>query len=196
MLVASTHLINSNGREQGVGLIELLVSLIIFTVCIVSLTKMQFNSSMGSVDNHQRSVALWAARGLVDRISANYSQNSIREYQSVLSDFAGCDSSTPKRCETTSSTTQAQSCDASELAEYDVWSTVCDTNNGLDVSLINYSFDLICAGICTTDSNIQLDVSWVSRVSDSDARLNTTTSIAGADEVASNLDFITLQFRP
>lgn len=57
---------------------ELLISLILFMICVIALTNMQMKSGMESLDNQQRSSALWKARGLIDRISANKTTAAIK----------------------------------------------------------------------------------------------------------------------
>jgi hypothetical protein len=143
---------------------------------------------MESLDNHQRAVALWSARGLVDRIFANNRPDSISEYEKRINSIADCTAYTVTYCEAQSTASEVPSCSATELAAHDVWSTFCEGENSVSAQLIEYDAELTCNGPCTTDSDMELRLSWISKISDSDER-STTLSLGARD-------FITLSFRP
>ncbi len=181
-------------RQTGVGMIELQVAILIFIVCIVSLTKMQLKAGMEGLDNYQRSTALMSSQALMDRISANNSGTALSEYINRVQEISNCGSYTPKQCQATSSNA-AEACTVTDMAAFDVWDVFCSDEQGLDSRLVDYTAELTCDGTCTPNPDMTLRVSWVSRYADTDERLNETTEY-GNTEVASNLDFISLQFRP
>jgi type IV pilus modification protein PilV len=183
-------------RENGIGLIELLIALLLFGVCIVALSQMQIKTGMQGLDNHQRAIALWSARGLIDRISANSSDEGITEYQTRIAAINDCQAFSVKQCESVPSGSEVSACSPSELAAHDVWSTFCEGEDSLSSQLIDYQANLTCDGPCTADSNMTLRLSWISRVSDSDRRLKSVTTDTTGTQTPSNFDFITLEFRP
>lgn len=183
-------------REAGVGLIELLVALLLFTVCVVSLTQMQFKAAMASMDNHQRAVALGSARAMIDRISVNNNLDALTEYTTLLAKEDICAVEPIKSCEANLSKTSSDTCSATEIATYDVWSIFCDGNSSISEQLVDYRADLTCTGVCSTTSDMTLRVSWISRVSDNDSRIEASTKNANGTDTPNNLDFVELGFRP
>lgn len=181
--------------EKGVGMVELLVAILIFTICILNLTTMQLKAGMDSLDNHQRSIALTSAKGLIDRITANNSNAALLEYRNRITQISDCSSFIPKRCEATPGNASAESCSVTELAAFDVWNVFCSVEAGLESKLIEYRAELACIGVCTANPNMILRILWVSKYADTDERLTESTTY-GDMEIASNLDFLTLQFRP
>lgn len=183
-------------RQYGIGLMELLISLILFMICVVALTNMQMKSGMESLDNQQRSAALWKARGLIDRISANKTNAAIVQYQSSIAQSDTCPKQPVKRCEPSSASSTTAQCTSKEMAVYDVWSVFCETETGLSSQLIEHSASLSCTGACTPSSNMTLRIAWVSKYSDSDNRRSNTVKDGDGNAMAANQDYIALDFRP
>jgi len=182
--------------QKGMGLIELMMAVLIFAVCIAGLTTMQLKSGMSSLDSHQRSVALWRARGLVDRITVNNSEEALKAYQTGLRDLTSCPKTAPRLCEATTSNRNPAACSVVALANNDIWDVFCDDDDGLDNQLIDFNASLTCAGTCAPNVNMVLQVSWISKVADSDTRLSTKKTAVGSMSIAANQDFIALDFQP
>lgn len=175
---------------------ELLISLILFMICVIALTNMQMKSGMESLDNQQRSSALWKARGLIDRISANKTTAAIKQYQTSIAQSSTCPKQPAKQCETMATTFSTPQCTSKELAAYDVWSVFCDEDTGLSSQLIDHNASLGCTGPCTPSSNMTLRIAWVSKYSDSDNRRSRTIKDRDGNTIDANQDYIALDFRP
>ena len=180
--------------ESGIALIELLVALVLFAVCVVVLSQMQMRSVMQSFDSHQRSFALWQGKALIARMSANNSSNALAAYQKHVLNMRPCASAPVKQCEGTPSNPDAAACDAQEMAGFDVWVTFCG-DSGLDSTLVDYTAELNCPGGCIPGANINLRISWVSKSTDNDSELREAKVTRDGVSTDANLDFISLDFR-
>ena len=58
-------------RQAGITLVEVLVTLLIFTVGLLGLAGLQLKALQGASDSIQRSQATWIINDLADRIYAN-----------------------------------------------------------------------------------------------------------------------------
>lgn len=127
--------------QAGATIIEALVALFVFAVGALGIAALQTTSMVRSDDVKQRSVAIWKAQELADRIKATktvidpngLADEFIAEIGSddisVIGDPSSsggfsCPSTAPTSC-------AAGSCDIAELVEYDVWSVLCDPKNGV-----------------------------------------------------------------
>lgn len=171
-------------NQSGVSLIEVLVSLLLFGVSVMGYSALQTRSMQESLDSQQRSIALWRAHGLVDRMSVNNSDDALAQYNSAIGDFDVCPDAPPADCAEVGGA--ADTCSATDLADYDVWSAFCGVDGGADSQLIDFSVDLTCAAACAAGEDMTITVNWVSKAAESNANLS-------ADAAAEQ---ITLRFRP
>jgi len=82
--------------QHGVTMIEAMISILLFAVGALGLVALQYSSMAGAADNQQRTVAIWKAEELVNRINANSGQiqTYINQVGNNSLDTIGVDSTT------------------------------------------------------------------------------------------------------
>lgn len=78
-------LINNTMRQQGISMIEALVSLLIISIGLLGIASLQISSIKQSSSAHWHSQAVWANYEMTDRISAN-STDSFANYADIDTD--------------------------------------------------------------------------------------------------------------
>ena len=186
--------IYSMPRPRGASLIELMVSLFVFTIGVLGFASLQSRSLQGTFDNGQRDQVVWMTQSLVDRIRINKDQSA--GYAALLSDFGAnsCTTSigTPPSCGQTGGAA-ATECTATQMVTYDVWDVVCSNNFQGASATKGLEIDLSCAGTCE-DTDLTLSTTWCSRGIESAEGLNAAESDSCANTVAQMR--YTLSFRP
>lgn len=108
---------NLEKKNRGVGLIEVLISLLVITIGILGMAGVHSSSLQYNQSSYVQSQATFLATDMLDRIQANNSlAKSGTSYQVGLNDleYSQCiESSYPNSCE-------AGSCTPQEMAAYDV----------------------------------------------------------------------------
>ncbi|WP_020581528.1 type IV pilus modification protein PilV [Endozoicomonas elysicola] len=108
---------NFEKKNRGVGLIEVLISLLIITIGILGMAGVHSSSLQYNQSSYVQSQATFLATDMLDRIQANSSlAKSSANYQVGLGDleFSQCiESSYPTHCE-------AGNCTPQEMAFYDI----------------------------------------------------------------------------
>ena len=105
--------VNQSGkfkRQSGVGLIEVLISMLIFAVGLLGLTTMQLGAKRGSYEATQRSVATSLARDIFARMRSN--PGVLSSY--VVSELGSSTVAAGTNC-------NASSCTTAQLAERDLY---------------------------------------------------------------------------
>lgn len=171
-------------KQSGVSLIEVLISLLLFGISVMGYSALQTRSMQESLDNQQRSIALWRANGLIDRISANNSIDAIEAYDDSINNFDECASSPPANCAELGGA--ADECSSDELAQYDVWSSFCGVDGGAQSKLIDFSAALACDGACAPGVDMTITINWFSKAVE--GTLNMTE--------AASVEQVSLEFRP
>ena len=171
-------MIKINQRQYGVTLIELMVALFIFSIGLLGFATLQTRSLQESVDSGQRSVALWRAQELSDRIRANSGQ--LDTYLTSVNNGAICES-TPTRCADYlggGTVVAATACTADEMAVFDTWDVLCNGEDATSDVLIDSVITLNCndsdsadALNCSPGSDLSIDACWTSKAASSDNQL-------------------------
>lgn len=180
-------------QQRGVTLIEALISILVFTVGALGLAALQLTALSASGDSQQRSVAIWKAQELADRIRSN--PNLLPDYITQIGRtnraFIGVDNpATAIDCETTTGFIEptgafcsdnadnvAADCTDEEKVDYDVWEIFCDPNSGaaitgadsVDGSIGLTGLDVVLTrNTILTDGNTDIEIyfEWLSRESD------------------------------
>lgn len=142
--------------QTGVTMIEAMVALLLFSVGALGLVAMQYAAATGSGDNQQRTVAIWKAQELVNRIKANPSQitayiNRINNdtldtfgddtAAGVITCEAGNYTTPATRCadfvasnSTDDTVTNGDTCTDAEKVAFDVWEVFCEPSSGAAVT--------------------------------------------------------------
>lgn len=143
--------------EHGFGMIEVLISLLIFMLGIVGVSSMQGQSIQATNDSLQRSQAVWMAHEMMERMKVNPAGLESGRYQSTSAAASAnvnsyCAGGAPKRC-------IGSSCSVDEMAEYDVHDLMCQ--NG---EIILKALTVTCTGVanCGAGADVEVNVRWES----------------------------------
>jgi|SaaInl5LU_22_DNA_1037371.scaffolds.fasta_scaffold04192_8 type IV pilus modification protein PilV len=195
-------------KQYGVSMIELMVSLFIFSVGLLGFATLQTRSLQEGFDSGQRSVVLWRTQELSDRIRAN--DGELTTYVAAVNNGAVCDA-TPTRCADywDGGAVNATVCTATQMATFDVWDVLCNGEDATEDVLIDSDISLTCddrdpgdAIACSGGSNLTLEACWTSRSATSDNQLEVIQGTAAlpscTDPSAPSylFEFYTLEFVP
>ncbi len=179
--------------QQGLTMIELLVAVLLFAISVVGMTALQTRTMQDSLDTRQRSIALWRANGLIDRMAANNSTAAIQAYSDAINGLADCPTDAPASC-SASAMGEGNDCSADDMAEFDVWSELCGADP-LDEQLIEFEVALDCAGGCVAGSDLTLTMNWLSKAVDSDVQLRESQIELDDEAMTAATEQIILEFR-
>lgn len=112
-------------RESGSSMIEVLVTLLVFTIGMLGLAALQLNSLQGTSDSAQRSQTTWLLQDIAERIRAN-PEGTAAAYATA----ANCAVLPAEACAdyydpATSAKVNATNCTAVQMAAFDRWETQC-----------------------------------------------------------------------
>ena len=115
----------TGNRQGGFSMIEVLVTLLVFTVGLLGLAALQLNALQGTSDSAQRSQATAVLQDLAERIRAN-PQGSAADYAAAVN----CAALPAVRCAdhanpATGAKVNAASCSAAQMAAFDSWEARC-----------------------------------------------------------------------
>ena len=195
-------------QQSGISMIELLVSLAIFTIGLAGFATLQMRSMQEGFDTSQRSVAIWRAQELADRVRANNSE--LDTYMASVNDANIC-SAAPTRCADYwggGDEVAAAACTAAQVAAFDAWDVLCNGADATDAALVESDISLACddidatdAAACSDGSALTLEVCWTSRSATGDDQIaavragNVPTDCANSD-LSYLFEYYTLEFRP
>lgn len=132
-------------RQLGASLIEAVVALFIFSVGVLGVAAIQASTLVRSDDVKQRSLAVWKAQELADRMRSTRTVSNpgglLESYRNALggdvssiesfaerSDYQ-CPANAPATCDDMNGA-PAGSCDVDEIVAFDLWSVICDAATG------------------------------------------------------------------
>lgn len=166
----------NENRQDGFSMIEVLVSLLIFTIGLLGLAALQLNALQGTSDSAQRSQATAVLQDMAERIRANP--------QAAADDYAAdvdCDDLPTAMCAdyrdpSSGAKVNAANCTASQMAEFDRWEAQCsyaalEDFNETDARFTSRDFLIPSANIpvlaIANDSGVlSLTATWVSKGDD------------------------------
>lgn len=135
-------------KQRGATLIEAMTALFVFAVGALGIAAMQTTSMVRGDDTRQRSVAIWKAQELVDRIKATktvddpdglidlyisgISNTNADNGIGVLDDSSEyrCPNTPPQRCDDVNGGAAAV-CTHNQIVDADLWSVFCEQTTGL-----------------------------------------------------------------
>lgn len=154
-------------RQSGVGLIEVLVALIVISLGVLGMAGLQLTGMKQSTNGFNRSKAVMLAENMTTRMRINRSGVVDGLYNGFDSSLETCTTRPDPYCQSFA-TTDAQQCDADELADFDMFSIACGdwsasgASGGVaDLLPANASLQVVCDDTpCVTDSSYTLTVTW------------------------------------
>ena len=175
--------------QDGVSMIELMVSLFIFSVGLLGFATLQTRSLQEGIDSGQRSVALWRTQELSDRIRAN--SDELDTYLIAINNEGLCEAA-PVRCADYlggGGEVAATACTTAEMATFDAWDVLCNGEDATSDVLIDSNISLSCvdsnaadAAVCSAGSSLTLDACWTSKSASSDDQI---AVVSGSSQLAS-----------
>lgn len=178
---------------KGFSLIEVLVTMAITSVGLLGLSSLQLQSMRATQDTGNRSQAIWLVNDLMNRIKANEIALRNDEYIKISNDeYLKCaDKSNSKVCSTLTTPATLNTCNAQEMAEYDVWDTLCGTplsEGGLQLKTSSADFIANPELKITKSDNgdIELALRWDSQTSGYDSDGNKTFSVSTDSQSMTN----------
>ncbi|MEZ5572000.1 MAG: type IV pilus modification protein PilV [Halioglobus sp.] len=145
--------------QNGVGMLEFLVALLVFSTGMMGLMSAQLAGKKASFDAAQRSVATALARDLLERMRSNPRQLAAFR-KVVLGDADSRVSSPARNCGTSP-------CSVKQLAEFDLWqwesSLLGENEQGTDGSRGGLIAPRAC--ISSDGSRVDIAISWQIEVS-------------------------------
>ena len=141
--------------QQGVSLIEVLVTLVIGTIGLLGLSSLLLQSNQVIFDIGNRSQAIWIVEDIISSMRAN-----LDGFSGYVTTGLDCSSTAPKICSAyhngVVSIPAASDCNSIELAQSDVYQSLC----GLPVSVVqsDVSFSGAADFINAPKLTIKLDV--------------------------------------
>src|SRR5690554_177787 len=163
-------------KHSGFSMIEVLVTIFITVIGLLGISSLQLQSSRAVQDSGNKSQAVWILKDLSNRMNAN---------SAALSDYAtseySCGTGTaPKMCEdynNGSNKVDAANCSAKEVAEFDLWDTVCPRGFGNEENKIRTSHadfisnPVLSVTVDNANNAATLTLTWDVRTSSSDSYL-------------------------
>ena len=203
--------IKSLANQAGATLLESLIALVVFSIGALGIAALQTATLVRSDDVKQRSIAIWKAQELADRIKASgstinpngLSQAYIDEISpgnnvdAGIGDFDNtpsfvCPNNEPTRCDDVEGT-DAAICTAADLVTFDTWSVLCDPVSGVSSTQANLGTNdgenklknLDVALTQDANGEFLLFFEWLSRSADQNedfqAGVTVTTDLCGTD---------------
>ena len=175
---------------------EVVVAMFIFSVSVLAYSHMQSDIFHQGMDNRQRSIALWKAEELIDLITANNTPAALQRYVKAVSDSNICASEPANDCTQTTGAGSTPNCSVSELADYDVWSILCDADTGVKENLLEFSAELTCNSVCGDTAGLTLEYRWLSAVINGDKDLRSVKLSEKDGGTPLSEDKLTMVFQP
>ncbi len=167
-------------RLKGFTLIEILVTLVIFSIGLLGLAGMQLRGSEGTNTAYFRSQATLIANDMAERMHANRAGVDANDYDSMDTRSVSCDNDpAPTPFCATRGGKPGISCTPEEMAFFDRFTIACSTQNLLPAGILTVTCqdaDTTDADPCTDGSPHTVTVAW-SEVDEGQARTSDVTLV-------------------
>lgn len=117
---------NPRAPQAGITMIEVLVTLLVFTIGLLGLAGLQLKALQGTNDGVQRAHATWLLQDFADRVYSN-SQATVADYSGAAPNCAAL----PARVcadsfnAATGAKVEGVSCTPAQMASFDRWEAAC-----------------------------------------------------------------------
>ena len=152
-------------------MVELMITLLIIAVGLLGLASLQTQAVRTTTDAGQRTAGVQLATELVERMHMNSAQ--ALAYQAAFA--GGCPAVAPAQCSSGrvgQNIVAGVACTAAQMANYDVWESLCDHGNLTDGRgksavrdyMINPQVNMVCnPAACAAGSTVSITLSWQGR---------------------------------
>ncbi len=175
-MAMTAHLNFRRSSQSGFGMIEILVTVLVFAIGLLGLAAMQIQSLKGTSDSGQRSKAVWLAQEMAERMRANPDGVDDGDYLAAPANGSNCGAAPAKYCSNYYDGAATQNtgggCNSQEMATFDVWELACGYNNAGGNNnrgnLVDYlaspTLTLACPGAdCPDNDDYTITVTWLGR---------------------------------
>jgi type IV pilus assembly protein PilV len=188
--------------SKGIGLIEVLVTIVITTIGLLGLSALQMQSIRSVSDTGNRTHAVWAANDLINRIRAN--EVAVDSYVTDGEIRCAAIPSNIKMCASYSldgaQVAPAGDCSNEELALFDQFEVLCGIATLTGENAFSGSASFInTPGLeitSTGDGDYQVTISWNSRSAGKDAQGNNVYILEEGALAADQREDYSVVFRP
>jgi len=158
---------NHFNTQSGVGIIEILIAVVVISFGVLGMAGLQLTGMKHSSSSNNRSLAVLFSENMAGRMRSNPGGVANLFYVDSDSQSANCEVRPNPYCQA-SVQGPANSCNAEQMAAFDVFSISCGTaasdgefKDGLIDSLNNGRLVVECDDApCLADSNYTITISW------------------------------------
>jgi type IV pilus assembly protein PilV len=166
-------------KQQGITIIEVMVTIAITTVGLLGLSTMQMQSIRSTQDSGNRAQAIWVVNDLINRIHAN--ETASYEFNGEIT----CDAF-PANLKVCSAYNDGGNrvaadgdCTVNDMATFDTWEALCGMPSSIDAAVGSSNF-IANPGLSITQSSLgdyTITITWDSRTSGVDTDGNVTYTV-------------------
>ncbi len=189
-------------NQSGIGLIEVLVTIVITTIGLLGLSAMQMQSIRTVSDTGNRTHAIWVANDLINRIRANAVavDSYVTDREISCNDPLGAVKMCAAYSANGAQVAPAADCSNQDLALFDQYEALCGINTltGEDGFSSSASF-INTPGLSISDEgngDYRITVSWNSRTAGKDARGNEVYRLEQGTLAEDQREDYSVVFRP
>ena len=154
-------------KASGVGILEVLVALVVVSIGVLGVAGLQLTGMKQSNGGYNRFRATLFAENIAARMRANETGVNDLRYDNFDSDVGiNCGIKPAPYCQS-NKTVAASSCNAEEMAAFDLFSIACgnwsgagEAKNGVMDELANGRVRVNCDAPCTDTSNYTVLITW------------------------------------
>lgn len=167
MYPISLHAAPLRSKQRGVGIIEVMVALIVISFGVLGMAGLQLTGMKHSTNGFNRTKAVMLAENMTTRMRINRSAVADQLYDDFDSSEEVCTTKPTPYCQANGDD-NAQSCNAQQLADFDMFSVACGewykagASGGVAQLLpAGASMQIVCDdNDCTAQSSYTLSVTW------------------------------------
>lgn len=178
------HTMVTQSRQQGVGMVEILVTLFVLSVGLLGVAALQFVGAFSNVEAVNRTHGELVAKQVTERLRAAARTSNVGDgmvvnntyFNAQIYNFSGmdCPTGNPYVCHCLTlpadvPNCQTGDCTAAQMAAYDGWALSCSAVQTNPKTLIDVSCDDNVEGDvddCSVGSRISIQVKWPVSVSE------------------------------
>lgn len=152
--------------QQGITLIEVLVTMFVMTVGLLGLAGLQATSVKDGLDNAKRSQVTWLVTEIVERVRANPDGYLAAAYDTTIAS-TDCPAAPVQQCSDNGLDGAAADCTPDQMAAFDVWEVFCGQTEAGVMANATDSLNLTsvttgCVGACSETSDFTVTINWES----------------------------------